>query len=298
MVSTSRNQPEFEYTENRVRSVRYLEHGYPNPLVRWHYHDDYELHYIAASSGKLFVGDYIGRFEPGNLVLTGPRLPHNWISHAGSDEIYELRDMVIQFRQALVQGMAEVASEFDGLLPLLERASYGIEFKGVPPSVARGFMEQVRETEGSARMIVFLEFLHRLASETEYKLLSTVSMRSNADDSVLKKVDLITQYATENFQNPIPLATVAALAGMSETAFSRFFSKATGNGFSEFLSRIRIGKACDLLAHTDQPVTSICYETGFNNVANFNRRFRRLKGVTPTEYREQVVQRTLSGPAD
>lgn len=291
MARTLNHQPEFEYTDNRVRSVRYLEHGYPNPLVRWHYHEDYELHYIVASSGKLFVGDYIGRFEPGNLVLTGPRLPHNWISHASKHQSYELRDMVIQFRRALVSGMAEVASELEGLLPLLDRARYGIEFKGVEPELAQRYMERVRETEGTARIIVFLEFLQHLATETDYRLLSTVSMRSNADDTALKKVDLITQYATEHFQNPIPLATVATMVGMSETAFSRFFSKATGNGFSEFLSRIRIGKACDLLAHSDKPITTICYETGFNNVANFNRRFRRLKGVTPTEYREEVQQR-------
>ena len=60
--------------------VRCLEHGFPNPLVRWHYHEEYELHLIVQTRGKVFVGDYIGHFEPGHLVLTGPRLPHNWIS--------------------------------------------------------------------------------------------------------------------------------------------------------------------------------------------------------------------------
>lgn len=60
--------------------LRYVSHGAPSPLIRWHYHEDYELHLVVATSGKFFVGDYIGNFEPGNLVLTGPRLPHNWIS--------------------------------------------------------------------------------------------------------------------------------------------------------------------------------------------------------------------------
>ena len=81
--------------------VRCLEHGFPNPLVRWHYHEEYELHLIVASRGKVFVGDYIGQFEPGHLVLTGPRLPHNWISTEGVPaEGVALRDVVLQFPDA------------------------------------------------------------------------------------------------------------------------------------------------------------------------------------------------------
>lgn len=80
-------------------SLRYLEHGIPTPLVRWHQHEECELHLIVETRGKLFVGDYIGHFEPGNLVLTGPRLPHNWISSDGPDEVVHLRDMVLQFSE-------------------------------------------------------------------------------------------------------------------------------------------------------------------------------------------------------
>ena len=83
-------QPELEHDYSRSPALGYeppetgfircLSHGFPTPLARWHYHDEYELHLIVASSGKAFVGDYIGYFQPGHLVLTGPRLPHNWIS--------------------------------------------------------------------------------------------------------------------------------------------------------------------------------------------------------------------------
>ena len=78
-------------------TLRCLEHGYPTPLARWHFHDEYELHLIVATSGKAFVGDWIGHFEPGHLVLTGPRLPHNWISADVPEPGIELRDQVIQF---------------------------------------------------------------------------------------------------------------------------------------------------------------------------------------------------------
>ena len=77
--------------------IRCLSHGFPTPLARWHYHDEYELHLITASSGKVFVGDWIGQFAPGQLVLTGPRLPHNWISMDVPEAGYPERDLVVQF---------------------------------------------------------------------------------------------------------------------------------------------------------------------------------------------------------
>ena len=114
----SSSAPEFEFTDGTERSVHYLEHGFPNPLVRWHYHDDYELHLIVASTGKVFVGDHVGSFAPGHLVLTGPRLPHNWISQTEPGEEIELRDLVIQFRMDLLPKMASLAPELVSILPL------------------------------------------------------------------------------------------------------------------------------------------------------------------------------------
>ena len=61
-------------------SFKAWEHGYPYRTVRWHFHPEYEIHHVVATTGQYFVGDFIGEFEPGNLVLTGPNLPHNWVS--------------------------------------------------------------------------------------------------------------------------------------------------------------------------------------------------------------------------
>ena len=107
-------QPELEAEFNRspllgyeptaeVGFIRCLEHGYPTPLARWHCHEEYEFHIITATSGKTFVGDWIGPFEPGHVVLCGPRLPHNWISLDVPPEGVEKRDLVIQFRHAPIE---------------------------------------------------------------------------------------------------------------------------------------------------------------------------------------------------
>ena len=288
--------PELEQAEVDSRSVYAFSHGFPCPLVRWHCHDDYELHLIVASVGKVFIGDHVGAFAPGQLVLTGPRLPHNWISQTEPGEVIETRDLVVQFRQDLVQSMAACAPELAGLLPMLERARYGIEFRGEVRAEAERWFHPILDTEGATRIARLVEFLERLTRESDYRLLSTMPMRSEADAAALDKVERVTNYVTEHHAQEIPLSVVAELVGMSESAFSRFFAKATGNGFSRFLNRVRIARACELLSDTDQPITGICFAVGFNNVANFNRRFRELKSVTPREYRNQSRLRDAAPP--
>ena len=98
------------------------------------------------------------------------------------------------------------------------------------------------------------------------------------------------EYVLANYDSGVSLGEAAQLAGMSESGFSRKFQKATGNRFVDFVNRVRIGRACVLLAETDRQISAICYEVGFNNVANFNRHFSRLKQSTPGEYRRAMHQ--------
>jgi AraC-like DNA-binding protein len=280
--------PELEALEVDKRSVLAFRHGFPSELVRWHCHDDYELHYIAASVGKVFVGDHVGAFAPGQLVMTGPRLPHNWISHTESDVVVPIRDLVVQFRQELIPSIVAAAPELNPLLVLLERSRRGIEFISPNPKESEHWFNRMIEADDAARIPLLLDFLLRLSSETEYRLLSTMPIRAEADSAALDKVDRVTSYVSDHYASDIPLATVAALVGMSESTFSRFFTKETGNGFTRFLNRVRVAKACELLGDSEVPITDICFAVGFNNVANFNRRFRELKAVTPREYRQQT----------
>ena len=130
-----------------------------------------------------------------------------------------------------------------------------------------------------------------LVHSQHHRLLSTTQIRLPADEALQKTIDCVVNYVLEHYQQRIAVPQVAALVGMSEDYFSRFFRKATGNRFTDFINRIRISKACDLLSRTDMQVTTICYDVGFNNVANFNRRFYQYKNMTPSTYRKQTRQR-------
>lgn len=277
--------PELERAETDDRSILCFHHGFPCELVRWHCHDDYELHLIVATAGKAFVGDHVGGFSPGQLVLTGPGLPHNWISEIGENESVEVRDRVVQFRQDLVPSMAAVSSELKPLLPLLHRSRHGILFDGTPQMLSEPWFCRLEAADGPSRIALLLQFLEFLSHQPDQVLLSTMPMRAREDDESLDKVERAISYMSEHYAQNVALLEVAELVGMSESAFSRLFAKATGNNFSRFLNRVRVARACELLAGTDEPITSICFSVGFNNVANFNRRFRELKQVTPREYR-------------
>ncbi len=281
--------PELE-RRNYDGFMRYLEHGYPSPLVRWHCHEEYELHLIVATSGKLFVGDYIGEFAPGHLVLTGPRLPHNWISSGVAEAGVPLRDMIVQFAHDPIEQAAQSIPELREVLPLLARATYGVEFLNCGAE-AEQHLARIRDSSGLARLAEFVTFIGKLARTTEYRLLSSSKMQSFDDDAALAEINTVLNYITNNYRQPLSAELMAEQVGMSLSKFSRFFRKATGNSFTDFVNRIRINKACQLLMNTDQYVTNVCYNVGFNNVANFNRRFLQLKGVTPKQFRRTAEGR-------
>ncbi|WP_394787720.1 AraC family transcriptional regulator [Rhodoferax sp.] len=271
-------------------SLRYLEHGIPTPLVRWHQHEECELHLIVQTRGKLFVGDYIGHFEPGNLVLTGPRLPHNWISSDSPAEGVVLRDMVLQFSETPLRQAGSEVGELQGVLPLLERARHGIEFFDMS-NLARDALERIKHSHGLARFGEFLMLLDKLAQCTDYRLLSTVQMQSFDDDASLAQISGIVSFLTEHSAEQFTMAEVSARVSMTESQFSRYFRRATGNTFTDFVNRLRINRACQLLMETDRYINNVCYDVGFNNVANFNRRFMQIKGMTPKDFRRQAEAR-------
>ncbi len=270
--------------------IRCLSHGYPTPLARWHYHDEYELHLITATSGKVFVGDWIGQFQPGQVVLTGPRLPHNWVTMDLPEGGVAERDLVIQFPHEPIAAGSQHIAELRELLPLLERAKHGIEFFSLYPQ-ALAHWRRIKARHGLARFAAFCDYLSELAQCTDYRLLSNAQLQSVDNDAQLEQINAIVSRLTENLSEALSAADLARELGMSESRFSRFFRRATGNTFTDFVNHVRINRACQLLMESDLFITNIGFEVGFNNIANFNRRFLDIKGMTPSDYRRQAAKR-------
>ncbi|MFL2684728.1 MAG: helix-turn-helix domain-containing protein [Amylibacter sp.] len=289
--------PQFEVVDRSNRSIRYLEHGWPTDLCRWHAHEEYELHLIVETRGKAFVGNFIGNFEPGSLFLTGPNLPHNWVTDSVSSEKIEIRDMLVQFSQKSFEKLAEGFPEFSGIRKMLDLAASGILFKGFNATFARGHMEAIRDNIGPERILAFIRFLVRLNEHAEKVTLSETKLVNADGNSKYARIGNIIDHILENFDDDLNAVDTAEMAGMSLTTFGRNFSSVTGHSFVEFVNRVRIGQACGMLYASDDQVTSICFDVGFKNVANFNRHFLKIKGMTPSVYRE-TARKQLSDKMD
>lgn len=294
MTRTARvPDPSYELMDDHEgHSLIYRQHGFPSPLVRWHFHKEYELHLIVASSGKVFIGDYIGNFSPGTLFLTGPGLPHNWISQLDDGEVVEIRDMLVNFTDEMLENASAVFTELKGLVPLLARAPFGIEFRD--PQVIRQseeLMQRIASSQGITRVGHFLILLELLAATENYQLLSGLTSSALADEHHVERINRAVDHIFQHYAGELSQEEVAEYVGMTPTYFSRFFKQATGRGFVEFVNRLRLSKACELLSKSDMAVTDVCFESGFSNISNFNRRFQQFKGMTPSDYRKLVVQR-------
>ena len=278
--------PEIEMVDRKTRSIRYLEHGWPSELCRWHAHEEYELHLITATRGKAFVGDHIGDFKAGDLFMTGPNLPHNWITDQVWSEPVAIRDMLVQFSHSSVEKLAEGFPEFAQVLQMLKLAQSGILFEGFNPTFARGHMEAIRDNKGAERILAFVRFLVRLNEHAEKKTLSSAKLIQPEGGSKQARIAEVVDYIVKNFSEGLTLAQAAEMAGMTEITFSRNFQAVTGHSFVVFLNRIRIGEACGMLYASDDQIIMIAEMAGFKNLANFNRHFLKLKGMTPSEYRD------------
>ena len=279
--------PQYEFVDRAEDSIRYLEHGWPTDLCRWHSHPEYELHLILETQGKVFVGDYIGEFAPGTLFLIGPNLPHNWITDEfGAYESVVTRDMLIQFSHDSIISLQRAFPEFCEIDEFLQNSTGGLEFLKFDPFLATEHFIGIRESRGADRILKFLNFLLLVKSHQDQKRLSVANISSFNFRGKKSNLAFVIDHITQNFSDDINLDSAAEMCNMSTTAFARNFQKMTGSRFTEFVIRVRIGQACLMLQSTEQNIALICHEVGFRNLANFNRQFLRIKNTTPSAYRE------------
>lgn len=278
--------PELEYVDRTTRSIRYLQHGWPTDLCRWHAHEEYELHLVVETRGKAFVGDYIGDFQAGDLFLTGPNLPHNWVTDEVWSEPVEVRDMLVQFSHDSIAKLADGFPEFSEVLNLLQLAQSGIQFEGFNPTFARGHFENIRNNSGIERILAFIRFLVRLNEHAEKRVLSATKLIQAEGNSKQARISEVVDHIVNNYKENLSVAHAADLAKMTQPTFSRNFQTVTGHSFVDFVNKVRIGEACGLLFASDDSILTISQRAGFNNLANFNRHFLKTKGMTPSVYRE------------
>ena len=210
---------------------------------------------------------------------------HNWMSDLQPGEVIEGRDMVVQFAPDLLRSRADVFPELADLEPFLTDALRGFEFFGDAARRGASLMGRIGATRGFQRLALFFELVDLLARTPEKKILASSDYAPTLDKETLGVVHDVISYIVNNLSGTVRMSEAAAIAGMTQSTFSRFFKKNTGANFVDYSRKLRIGRACKLLSDTRRPVTDICFEVGYANISNFNRHFRKERGVTPSQYK-------------
>ncbi|SFC34823.1 AraC family transcriptional regulator [Tropicimonas isoalkanivorans] len=288
-------QPDLELVHIRKgESFAAWQHGYPFRTVRWHYHPEYEIHLVVETSGKYYIGDHIGRFAPGQLVMTGPNLPQNWLSDVPENVIVPRRSQVIQFRKSFIDDAREVMPEFEAFQPLLEKSRRGLLFDHDTGMAAMPIMAALMEAKSVRRLSHFCDLVDLMLAAPEPQILASLSFQKNMDEGEDKGINRAIAHLRDNLLNPMPEKELASMTGQSRSAFSRSFKRHTGTTLVRYKNQLRVDLACHmLLSDPDAKVADICFDVGFSNLSNFNRQFFKLKGMSPSEFRTTFAANKL-----
>ncbi len=266
-------------------SFKVWSHGYPYRTVRWHFHPEYELHLVTATHGYRYVGDQIGSFRPGDLVLVGPNLPHNWISNIEPGEIVVERCLVLQFTENFIFSCMTNFPELRFIGPLLKDAPRGVQFGAGLAEKVEPLLRALLTSDGARRISLFVDILDLIGHSGEYTLLTGSRFRQNVESARSTSMKMVLEHIGRNFTLDLNEADLATMNRQSVSAFSRSFRRHTGLSFVHYVNSLRVDLACQYLAQDQLSITEICYEVGFNNISNFNRQFLSLKSMSPSKFR-------------
>jgi AraC-like DNA-binding protein/uncharacterized RmlC-like cupin family protein len=268
----------------------YFDKSSPNThKVKWHYHPEVELVYINTGVGKRQVGTHLSNYQDGDLILIGSYLPHTGFTK-GLEE--GQKEIVIQFKPDIFEMAFQNLEELKRINQLLELSKKGIVFDGSIKEDIGIRMEGLQYETQIDAFLTFVKILHDLAKEKDKKILNAEGYAFISNPTENKRLKMIFNYIRDHFMEPIALEDISAQVFMTPQSFCRFFKKSTQKTFTNFLNEYRINHATKLLSETDVDIKTICYESGFNNLSNFFRNFKKITQLTPNAYRDEILGST------
>ncbi|MBX2953311.1 MAG: helix-turn-helix domain-containing protein [Leadbetterella sp.] len=253
-----------------------------------HKHDDYELNFIVNASGvRRIVGDSIEEINDYDLVLiANGNLEHVWEQHkCVSDSI---REITIQFSPDLFFSSFLGKTQFHSIKRMMDKAQYGLSFPRECILKVYPLLDKLsKESANFYSVLDFLSIFYELSLFYEKaRPLSNSSYARAEVSSDSRRISRVQSHINHSFKENLTLKQLADLVGMSPVSFSRFFKLRTGKSVSDYIIDIRLGNASRLLINSQFSIAEICFESGFNNLSNFNRLFRKKKMCSPKEFRE------------
>ncbi len=273
---------------------RRLDQGIP---FQWHHHPEFELTLTLNSRGQRLIGDHIARYDDGDLVLIGPYLPHTWHSFEPIDTAQPHIALVMWFGKPWADGLTAHYAELAGMAALLRRAATGLQFSRATALTARPMVEKLFASPPVERFLALVAVLTVLAADKAALPLSAMAPDATEASAERTRLDRVLDHIHQHFATTLRLDDLAEIAALSPSGLHRSFLRHTGQNVSQYLARLRIGHACALLSSGALPIGNIAGDVGYDSLANFNRQFKTLKGLTPRQYRASFKASTPSLPA-
>jgi len=256
----------------------------------WHFHPEYQIFLVLEGTGTRFIGDHVTPFQKGDLVFTGPNLPHLWQSdheYFHDDPALMTEGIVVYFPENFLGKDLLLKNEMYKVKQLFQLAQRGMEVYGHTHHRASQLMHRLTHVTDFEQVLTLLNLLNVMANSEEYRLLATEGYSNSMKETETDRMNRVYAYVMKNFREKITLDDVAGIASMSPSAFSRYFKIHANKTFSDFLTEIRVGHSCKLLTNQTMNVSQVCYESGFNTLSNFNRQFKAVTHYSPLEYRKK-----------
>lgn len=279
------------HTKSLERSIICELSSTPHNFDHSHYHNDYELIFSLENSGRRYLGDSIEEFKGKDLILVGPNLPHYWETESISfkNRSKEPKALSIKFEKDFLGKEFFNLPEMSNVKNLLQNSSRGVSVKTDLAKQLEERLLSITQKQGWSQIIELIDVLC-IISESDYNLLSSEHFFKSFDQSASKdKITIIQQFLIQNYNKNIQLSDLADYSHMNKSALCRFYKNATNKTISESLNEVRIGIACKELLDTNLSVAEIGYKCGYENISYFNRRFRKVKNISPTDYRSKYA---------
>lgn len=242
----------------------------------------FRIYAFFQSSGTIHLRKSSAEYNPGEIFIFGPDLDPN-IKVCENQKLPQLpADLILQIHADRVMDVVTATPEFVQTQNMLSAARHGVKIAKMDKAWMTASFTQAEHAKGGVKFLYALSILDELAQSDAVQ-----SLRGDANVGQVrnKNIDLALKYIEKQFADPMSLGQVARHVGMTHSTFHRRFVEATGQTFVQFLTFVRIGYACRRLRRTNDQISTICFDAGFQNLANFNRQFLLLKGVTPSQYR-------------
>jgi AraC-like DNA-binding protein len=262
---------------------------------QWHHHPEFELTLTLNSRGQRFIGDHIGRYDDGDLVLIGPNLPHTWSSTDKIDKALPHSALVLWFLPAWADLLSKAFAEFRNVGQMLGRAGRALRFSQEASQTVRPRIEALFARPADERLVALVEILAILARDRSAEPLASPGLGSHMDEtSDRTRIDRVLEHIHATYASRLTLAELADIAALSPSGLHRMFRRHTRMSMTDYVARLRVGQACALLSGTEKSIAHIAEAVGYASLANFNRQFKAQSALTPRQYRARF--RALDGP--